>query len=148
MIHSQHITSPIDDYHLRLLSAVIDIALGRQRVRRPMPTETGTIVPVSPDGLRTPTEAARKLRCSIKTLNAYVTAGDLRYVSIGKGTKRPRRMFTDPDLNEFIANRTRKDSPCLSSRTHARRSGASTSRSEVIAFTGRRNARPSGKRKR
>src|SRR5215831_7084198 len=56
------------------------------------------------DGLRTPAEAARKLRCSVKTLRAHVAAGDLRYVIIGKGTKRPRIRFTAADLDEFIAN--------------------------------------------
>ena len=35
--------------------------------------------------------------------------GALRYVTIGHGTKRPRKMFTDADLNEFIAEQTRKD---------------------------------------
>src|SRR5262249_50091024 len=54
----------------------------------------------SPDGLKTAAQAAIKLNCSIKTLRAHVAAGDLRYVSIGKGTKRPRRMFTDPDIND------------------------------------------------
>jgi hypothetical protein len=117
------------------------LGIREQRVRRPM------LAPPLPDGLRTPTEAARKLHCSIKTLDGYVASGALRYVNVGHGKKRPRRMFTDPDLNEFIANRTRKDSPCPSSRTHAHRSGASTSRSEVIAFSARRNARPSGTRK-
>src|SRR5262245_38763671 len=55
-----------------------------------------------PDGLRTPAEAARKLRCSIKTLFAHVASGALRYVDIGRGTKRPHRMFTDADLDAFI----------------------------------------------
>ena len=101
-----------------------------------------------PDGLRTPAEAARKLRCSVKTLNAHVASGALKYVDIGHGKRRQRRMFSDADLNEFIANQTRKDSPCPSSRTHVHRSGVSTSRSEVIAFTARRSGRPGAKRRR
>src|SRR5262249_21815265 len=101
-----------------------------------------------PDGLLTKGEAAAKLGCSTKTLDGHVAAGALRYVTIGHGTKRPRRMFTDVDLDTFIANQTRKDAPCPPSRTRVRRSGDTTSRSEVIAFTARRNARPSGKRKR
>jgi len=104
--------------------------------------------PPSPDGLRTPAEAARKLRCSVKTLNAHVASGALRYVVIGHGKTRMRRMFADSDLNDFIANQTRKDSPCPSSRTHVHRSGVSTSRSEVIAFTARRSGRPGAKRRR
>ena len=103
-----------------------------------------------PDGLRTPAEAARKLHCSIRTLNAHVAAGDLRYVIIGKGTKRPRKMFTDADLNEFIANQTRKDAPCPSTKTGTadRRTGTSTSKSKVIGFMEARNRRRAAKPKR
>src|SRR5262249_31954401 len=87
----------------------------------------------SPDGLKTAAQAATKLNCSIKTLRAHVAAGDLRYVIIGKGTKRPHRMFTDPDINEFIANQTRKVTPCPSTRTGTavRRSSISTSKSTI-----------------
>ena len=103
--------------------------------------------PPPPDGLRTPTEAAHKLRCSIKTLNGHIESGDLGYVVIGQGKKRPRRMFTDADLDAFITNRTRKDVPCPSTRTRVRRSGNSTSGGEVIAFTGVQRPGPGGKRK-
>jgi hypothetical protein len=47
-------------------------------------------------GLRTSTEAAEFLRCSRKTLSAHAGSGALRYVIVGHGTKRPRRMFTMP----------------------------------------------------
>src|SRR5262249_26241920 len=103
-----------------------------------------------PDGLRTPAEAARKLRCSIKTLNAHAAAGNRRYISIGKGTKRSRIRFTDADLDQFITNQTRKDVPCPSTRTEtvARRTSISTSKCEVIGFTARRNAQSGVKPKR
>jgi hypothetical protein len=101
-----------------------------------------------PDGLRTPDEAARKLGCSVKTLNAHVAAGDLRYVIIGKGTKRPHRMYAAADLDDFIANQTRKDSPaCRSIASRARRSSTSNSASEVIAFSAQPRPRPGAKRK-
>src|SRR5262252_9495285 len=105
--------------------------------------------PPPPDGLRTPAEAARKLRCSVKTLRAHVAAGDLRYVTIGQGKKRPRIRFTDADLDEFIANRTRKDAPCPSTRTRTvdRLISTTTSKCEVIGFTARRNARRAAKPK-
>ena len=98
-----------------------------------------------PDGLRTPDEAARKLRCSVKTLLGHVASGALRYVNLGHGTKRPRYRFTDADLDDFIANQTRKDVPCPSTRTRtaARRISTSTSKCEVIGFTGLRS-RPRG----
>src|SRR5215510_4634421 len=50
--------------------------------------------PRPPDGLRTSAEAAAKLGCSIKTLNGHIANGDLKYVIIGHGIKRPRRYFT------------------------------------------------------
>jgi hypothetical protein len=100
-----------------------------------------------PDGLRTPAEAARKLHCSVKTLNGYVKSGALKYVAIGHGKRRQRRMFTNSDLDQFIANQTRKDAPCPSTRTRARRTGNSISGGEVIAFTGVPKPRPGGKRK-
>jgi hypothetical protein len=102
-----------------------------------------------PGGLLTALQAAAKLGCSIKTLNGHVASGALRYVIIGHGTKRPRRMFTDADLDNFIANQTRKDVPCPSTRTEtaARRISTSTSRCEVIGFTARRNARRGAKPK-
>jgi hypothetical protein len=100
----------------------------------------------SPDGLKTAAQAAAKLNCSIKTLNGHVASGALKYVAIGHGTKRRRKMFTDPDLNEFIANQTQKDSPCPSDATRGRRSGSTTSKSEIVAFSEvqrrRRSAKP------
>src|SRR5262245_8009645 len=62
----------------------------------------------SPDGLKTAAQAAAKLNCSIKTLNAHVASGALRCVDIGHGRERRRPRFTDADLNEFVANQTRK----------------------------------------
>ena len=98
-----------------------------------------------PDGLRTPAEAARKLRCSVKTLNAHVASGALKYVDIGHGKRRQRRMFSDADLNEFIANKTRKVTPCPSTAGRARPTGISTFTGEVIDFTGPRKPRTSAK---
>src|SRR5262249_277092 len=53
-----------------------------------------------PGGLLTAAQAAAKLGISVKTLNGHVASGALRYVAIGHGTKRPRKMFTDADINE------------------------------------------------
>jgi len=101
-----------------------------------------------PDGLKTPTQAAAKLGCSIKTLDGHVASGALRYVIIGHGKKRRRIRFTDADLNEFIINQARKDVPCPSIRTRARRTGNLTSGGEVIAFTGVPKPGPGGKQRR
>src|SRR5262245_11184135 len=97
--------------------------------------------------LRKPREAAERLRCSIKTLLGHVEAGALRYVNIGHGSKRARRMFTDDDLDAFIAAQTRKDVPCPSTKTRARRSSSSISNGEVIGFSGRPKPRTDAKPK-
>lgn len=91
-----------------------------------------------PDGLLTASEAAAKLGCSIKTLNGHVAAGVLKYVIIGHGMKRPRKVFTAADLNAFIEAQTRKAVPCPLSVSHARRTGISISKCEVIDFGGPR----------
>src|SRR5262245_46941191 len=97
--------------------------------------------------LRTPAEVAARLRCSRKTLNEHVRMGALRYIIIGCGSKRPRRMFTDADVDQFIERQSRRDVPCQFTDRRARRSTTSTSGSAVIAFTALRNARTDAKPK-
>jgi hypothetical protein len=89
----------------------------------------------SPDGLKTTAQAAAKLGCSVKTLDGYVRAGVLKYVDIGHGKRRQRRMFTDADIAEFIISQTRKVTPCPSTVGHARPTGTLISSGEVIDFT-------------
>src|SRR5262245_4449244 len=127
---------------------IIAMVLGRHASRLPGTAARKLRVP-PPAGLKTAGQAAAKLGCSIKTLNGHVASGALRYVVIGHGTKRPRRMFADTDLDDFIANHTRKDVPCpsISTETVARRISTSTSKCEVIGFTARRNARRAAKPK-
>jgi len=112
----------------------------RRRERKPRRT--------TPDGLKTAAQAAAKLGCSIKTLNAHVDDGDLHYVSIGKGKKRQRKMFTDADLDEFVLAQTRKATPCPSAATRARRSGSTDSKSEIVSFSEVQRRRRSAKPKR
>jgi hypothetical protein len=100
-----------------------------------------------PDGLKTAAQAAARLNCSTKTLDGYVKAGAIGYVIIGHGKKRPRKMFTDADLNEFIANQTRKDVPCPSTASRARHSGIMISGGTVIDFTAPRKPPTDAKRK-
>ena len=47
-------------------------------------------------------EAAAKLGCSAKTLNGHIESGALRYVNIGHGSKRQRKMITPADLDPSL----------------------------------------------
>jgi hypothetical protein len=100
-----------------------------------------------PDGLRTAEQAAARLGCSVKTLAGHVSTGAIGYVITGHGSKRPRRMFTDADLNAFIAAQTRKDAPCPLPASRARHTGISNSRCEVIDFAAPRKPPTGAKRK-
>jgi excisionase family DNA binding protein len=105
--------------------------------------------PAPPDGLKTQAQAARRLNVSIRTLRGLVDSGELRYVNIGRGKRREKMMFTDGDLDDLIARRTRQKAQetCPSTSPKARRSTTSTSSGAVLAFTARRNGQTGGKRK-
>mgnify|MGYP000533564334 CR=1 FL=1 len=64
--------------------------------------------------LLSPDEAAAGLRISRKTLRGHVKDGTLRYVIIGRGTKRPRIAFTPADRAEFEDRQRRRNAPCPS----------------------------------
>jgi excisionase family DNA binding protein len=105
--------------------------------------------PVPSDGLKTPAQAAQRLGVSIRTLRGLVSSGAVRYVAIGRGRQREKMMFTDADLDDLVASRTRqKARECLSTSPKVRRSITSTSNGKVLAFTARRNGRTDAKRKR
>lgn len=91
--------------------------------------------------LRSPQSAAERLGVSVKTLNGYVRDGELRYINVGRGSKKQRRKFTDEDLDDLIERRTRRDVPCQSTSTKTARSIISTSSTKVFAFTALRDAR-------
>jgi Helix-turn-helix domain len=113
------------------------------------PVPAPVLVPAPADGLKAPVQAAQRLGISIRTLRSLVSAGDLRYVNVGHGKQREKIMFTDNDLNDLIASRTRqKAQQCPSTSPRARRTTTSISSGEVVAFTARRNGQTGGKRKR
>lgn len=73
-----------------------------------------------------PDEAAELLSISVRTLKSHVDAGELRYVSLGRGLRRERRMFALADLEAFVEQRKRL---CQSSAEKAPRTGTRHSRS-------------------
>jgi hypothetical protein len=95
-------------------------------------------------------EAADRLRISVKTLLGHVRDGSLRYVNVGRGTKRVRYAFTDADLAEFEQAHARRNggATCQSTSRANHRSTSSTFDAEVIAFTELQRRRHDAKPKR
>jgi excisionase family DNA binding protein len=105
--------------------------------------------------LLTPADAAAFLSVSVDTLNAIVARGDLPFVPIGAGDKRPRRRFDRADLEAYVGERK-----CRSSSEPDKTHGPTTSDSTVTDIqeilvqrrSARRNAskagsaKPSGRR--
>jgi excisionase family DNA binding protein len=86
-------------------------------------------------------EAAKRLHASVDHVRALVEDGRLRYVNIGRGTKRPRYRFTDADIEEFIEANRQAATPCQFSKSRAAHSTNMTSSSKAIGFTAQRAAR-------
>jgi excisionase family DNA binding protein len=162
-LHNNHVSRTDDELRAHIAAAIdaarvpyargnalrLDVACGDDdddELAEPAPQPA---LPPSPaDGLKTPAQAARRLGISIRTLRDLVSSGELRYVNVGRGKQRERVMFTDNDLSDLIASRTRqKARQCQSTSPRARRSTTSTSSGEVVAFTALRSERNAGKRK-
>src|ERR1700737_5245030 len=84
-------------------------------------------------------QAAKKLDISEDQVTGLVLDGELPYITVGRGKKRPRMRFTEEDIEELIARRRRRE-PCLSTSPKSHRSTSTISGSEVIGFTARRRA--------
>jgi excisionase family DNA binding protein len=85
-------------------------------------------------------EAAEYLNLTADQVRAFIADGELRYINVGRGKKRPRMRFTKADLNEFIERRARRDAPCQSTNTSGRHSISSISKSPVVGFAAARAA--------
>ena len=64
--------------------------------------------------LLTPADAATRLGISQKTLAGHVRDGSIRWVNVGRGKAKPRRMFAESDVQELIERQSRRDGPCRS----------------------------------
>jgi Helix-turn-helix domain len=121
----------------------------RSRPERQQQTSSAMVPNTQADGLKTPAKAAQRLGVSIRTLRGLVSAGDLRYVNVGRGKQREKMMFTDSDLDDLIASRTRMKAQesCLSTSRRVRPSTNTISDTKVLDFTARRNGQIGAKRK-
>jgi excisionase family DNA binding protein len=50
--------------------------------------------------------AADRLSVSIDTLRGLVRDGEMRFVNVGRGKVKPRIMFTDRDIDDFVTRRS------------------------------------------
>jgi excisionase family DNA binding protein len=103
-----------------------------------------TLPPTSAAGfnpLRSPKDAARLLGVSVKTLNGFVRDGEIRYIDVGRGKKKIRRVFSDQDIDEFKERRARREVPCQSTSTKTARSTTMISNPNAVGFTALRDAR-------
>ena len=91
--------------------------------------------------LRSLKDTARVLGVSVKTLSGFVRDGEIRYIDVGRGKKKIRRMFTDQDIDQFQESRARREVPCQSTSTKTARTTTSISSSKVVGFTALRDAR-------
>jgi excisionase family DNA binding protein len=83
-------------------------------------------------------EAAEMLGISTRTLLTHVAAGELRFVLIGKRT----RKFTERDIRDFIEAKT-----CQSTNQKIRPTGTTTSLFTVEGFMAARERRLAARRK-
>ena len=91
----------------------------------------------SPPPLLTPKEAAARLAITLEQLTALVFDGEIAYIAIGRGQKRPRRRFTEADIEEFIERRRRREMP-FHATLHAHRSRRrSAETAEPVGFMAR-----------
>lgn len=91
--------------------------------------------------LLTPEQAAARLTITEDHLRALVANGAIGYINVGLGKKRPRRRFTEADIDDFIERRRGREVPCPSIKTHDRHITRLTSGTAAIGFMAQRNAR-------
>jgi len=68
----------------------------------------------------TAAEAAARLSITTAQLMRFVTSGDLKFINIGQGKKRPRYRFDPADLDAFKTARTMEHQPCPSHHSEIR----------------------------
>jgi excisionase family DNA binding protein len=101
--------------------------------------------PSDPRSLLNPHEAANRLGVSVDTLDGIVRDGALAFVNVGRGEKRPRRMFDEHDVDAFIETRKQR---CTSTKTASRNSSKRKSGSRGDNIVALHDARIADRRKR
>jgi excisionase family DNA binding protein len=133
----------VADTQRRLVGFIDCLAVGPTKgSTKPKPSRRKQQTMV-PGGLLTLAEAAARLHVTAEKVRTYVRDGELQYINVGHGRKRPRYRFSDTDIDELIEKRKQRDiPPCQFSNPKSRATSiGTTSKSQVIGFTAQRNAR-------
>jgi excisionase family DNA binding protein len=64
--------------------------------------------------LLTPEQAALRLSITEDQLGALTHGGEISYINVGRGKKRPRRRYAEEDIQEFLERRRKREAPCPS----------------------------------
>ena len=79
-------------------------------------------------------DAAKVLGICTRTLMRHVAAGEIPYISVGRGVKRKSIRFTPSDIAMFKHTRM-TNTPCLSTQEAKKASTNTTSNAKVFAFS-------------
>ena len=120
----------------------LDKATSRRHPRLATRADRGSNVLMNPD------EAAAQLGITVEQLLKFVGDGALKFINVGRGKTRPRRKFSQSDLDEFKAARSvlEHQSCPSSSPKNPRRTTGTVSKSNVADFSALRAARLAKKR--
>jgi hypothetical protein len=143
-------TLKIDEAFLARFLVTVPAGAGRSKLRATSSPTPRKRKPRDPDGLLDAAQAAERLNITIEQLMAHVDDGALRYVNVGRGSKRPRYRFKPADIDEFESNRTTQGrASCRFSKQQSpRRTTGTASTSNVVGFMAQRAARLARKPKR
>ena len=98
--------------------------------------------------LLTAAEAALDLECDEEQLIAFIRDGELHYVNLGRGSKRPRYRLQKKMSPRSSSNAKREGANVGLIERRSRHTCSTTSKSVVGGFMARRAAQISGKPKR
>src|SRR5258705_13788823 len=86
-------------------------------------------------------QAAKWLNITEDQLVALVYDGEISYINVGRGKKRPRRRFAEEDIEDFKERRRRREA-CLSTspKSHVLPVRFPARRSSVLPLQGKQNA--------
>lgn len=94
------------------------------------------------NGLLNSNQAAELLQVDLKILRRFRESGEIRYIRLGER----KILYRPEDLAAFVETRAIREKQCRPTNRKIRKSSNMISGGKVIAFTARRDKKPSGQR--